>query len=495
MGVALYRKYRSKSLNEIVGQEHITTALQNAVKQGRISHAYLFAGPRGVGKTSIARILAHLVNGLDYADNSTHLDIIEIDAASNRRIDEIRELRERVHTAPTSAKYKVYIIDEVHMLTREAFNALLKTLEEPPEHAIFILATTEAHKLPETIISRTQRYHFKPIDVGLARDHLRVIADMEDIKIDDDALDIIAKHGDGSFRDSISLLDQVRTLPAPATSKDILEMLGIPPAELVQELYTAVTAGNQSQLIQILDGLFEQGFLAPQIAKQLSQLLRKRMINGTHDRDEATLLKDLLEIPASHDPTALLEVTLLTASSHDMPPKPHAAIEQAPAAQPKTATTTPKEKTTSLSATSQPQDTKKEQSSAKPKTAPSAAANPSAMTQALDQSAWEQALLQLKQKHNTLYSIVRMAEVRFEPDRLVLEFGFPFHQKRMIETKNSQVLSEIIHGVTGGSHIISYELKQGIQPAHVASAELTEAQPSAVVDTISNIFGGAEVLE
>src|SRR4030095_1533830 len=139
MGRALYRKYRSKKLSEVVGQEHITTTLENALKNDHLSHAYLLTGPRGVGKTSVARILAYEVNGLPYDEDATHLDIIEIDAASNRRIDEIRELRQRVHNAPASAKYKVYIIDEVHMLTKEAFNALLKTLEEPPEHAIFIL--------------------------------------------------------------------------------------------------------------------------------------------------------------------------------------------------------------------------------------------------------------------------------------------------------------------------------------------------------------------
>src|SRR6266498_3631 len=152
MGRALYRTYRSKKLAEIVGQEHITTALNHALEKGMISHAYLFTGPHGVGKTSIARILAHEINNLPYDDDSMHLDIIEIDAASNRRIDEIRDLRYKVQTAPTSAKYKVYIIDEVHMLIREAFNALLKTLEEPPVYVTFILATTEPHKVPQTII-------------------------------------------------------------------------------------------------------------------------------------------------------------------------------------------------------------------------------------------------------------------------------------------------------------------------------------------------------
>ncbi len=154
-----------KLLNEIVGQEHITKTLQNAIDKGRISHAYLFTGPRGVGKTSIARILAHQLNSVPYNDEGSHLDIVEIDAASTGGVDEIRELREKVYIAPVNGKYRVYIIDEVHMMSTAAFNALLKTLEEPPAHVIFILATTEAHKLPATIISRTQRYTF-PANFG-----------------------------------------------------------------------------------------------------------------------------------------------------------------------------------------------------------------------------------------------------------------------------------------------------------------------------------------
>src|SRR3989344_8571392 len=181
MGQALYRKNRPKKLDEVLGQDHIVTTLKRALKTGKISHAYLFTGPRGVGKTSVARILAHEVNKLPYTEDSAHIDIIEIDAASNRRIDEIRDLRDKVHILPTSATYKVYIIDEVHMLTKEAFNALLKTLEEPPKHVIFILATTEAHKLPETIISRTQRFSFKPIAEKQAVERLRQVAKNEKI--------------------------------------------------------------------------------------------------------------------------------------------------------------------------------------------------------------------------------------------------------------------------------------------------------------------------
>src|SRR5438309_4013586 len=210
MGQALYRKYRSKNFGEVVGQDHIVNTLSKAIQSGRISHAYLFTGPRGVGKTSVARILAHEINKLPYTDDSAYLDIIEIDAASNRRIDEIRDLREKVYAAPANADFKVYIIDEVHMLTREAFNALLKTLEEPPAHVVFILATTDAHKLPETIISRTQRFTFRPVAKAMVAELLGTIARAEDIAADQEALELLAEHGEGSIRDSISLLDQAR---------------------------------------------------------------------------------------------------------------------------------------------------------------------------------------------------------------------------------------------------------------------------------------------
>src|SRR5665213_487201 len=261
MGQALYRKYRSKSLDEIVGQEHITESLKHAIKDHNISHAYLLTGPRGVGKTSIARILAYAVNDVPYSDESEQLlDIIEIDAASHRRIEEMRDLREKVNFTPSILKYKVYIIDEVHMLTKEAFNALLKTLEEPPAHVIFILATTELNKVPETIISRTQRYNFRPVPRDRVIEHLKYIAEAEKIQIDDEALGLIAVHGKGSFRDSISLLDQIRNQSDKISVDNVLDTIGLAPTQIIDSIKEAVVANDKLQLLRILADIDNSGY-------------------------------------------------------------------------------------------------------------------------------------------------------------------------------------------------------------------------------------------
>ncbi len=217
------RKWRPQKFEDVVGQEHITQTLKNSIKSGKIAHAFIFSGPRGIGKTSTARILAKSLNCPNSKDynpcnqcevcesitNGSNIDVIEIDGASNRRIDEIRTLRESVQYAPSTVKYKVYIIDEVHMLTTESFNALLKVLEEPPPHIIFIFATTDIHKVPATILSRCQRYEFRRLTTEEIKNHLIKIAEYEGIEYDEDALRFIARRADGAMRDAQSLFDQI----------------------------------------------------------------------------------------------------------------------------------------------------------------------------------------------------------------------------------------------------------------------------------------------
>lgn len=487
MGQALYRKYRSKSLSEVVGQEHVTTTLTNALKNGRISHAYLLSGPRGVGKTSIARILAHEINGLPY-DDEVHLDIIEIDAASNRRIDEIRDLRDRVNTAPASAKYKVYIIDEVHMLTKEAFNALLKTLEEPPAHVVFILATTEAHKLPETIISRTQRYSLHPIPEDLVVEHLQEIAKSEKLKIDDGALQLIARHGDGSFRDSISLLDQASSINESITKSDVERVLGLAPDEHIAKLAAATTEGDKSAVVTILSGLYAQGFEPAMISQQLSASIRDGVLTGqsTDPGSDLHLLKNLLDVSAARNPRQLLEIVLLQSTS-PASTKSVQKNETSKVAKPAAhteKTIAPVKTPVVAKEVKAPVEEKTEIPEEPVEQAVEAPAETSATVAIEDVSElWEQTLESIKKQYNTLYGIARMAQPTFDGQKLTLTFKFTFHQKRISEAKNRKILSDIVEKLYG-------------QPVEIACAVGDgESKSKPDVSAISNIFGGAELLE
>ncbi|MEK7594883.1 MAG: DNA polymerase III subunit gamma/tau [Patescibacteria group bacterium] len=486
MGQALYRKYRSKSLSEIIGQEHITETLEQALKQGRISHAYLFTGPRGVGKTSIARIWAHEINSLPYEDDSPHMDIIEIDAASNRRIDEIRELRDKVYVAPTSLKYKVYIIDEVHMLTREAFNALLKTLEEPPAHVVFILATTDAHKLPDTIVSRTQRFSFKPVTSAKVIDHLKYIAKTEKIDISEDALKLLADHGEGSFRDSISLLDQARSSGTKIGADDIRALLGVPSTEAVETLLQDTLSGaDSSTIMKALNGLYDQGYQATAIAKLLSQDLRGGMIDGSAD-DNFELLSKLIEVPASHDPERFLELVLLQSRPQQPAPRATKPAKQPPEQLETKVPESPIEAEQPKIETAPPEESQQEVKAPAPMTP--------AKVDDLDK-AWPEILKQLKQRHNTLYGVIRMAQPDFdEANTLKLSFAFAFHQKRIKENSNQQKLADIIEEVTGQKLRIECLLDSTAKPPKTPVITTDEPDKSDLT-AISNIFGEAELLE
>jgi len=271
---ALYRVWRPRQLKDVVGQDHITKTLKNALLQDKFSHAYLFTGPRGTGKTSAAKIISKAINceqaPVDEPCNQCDtckgiqdgsiVDVIEIDAASNNGVDEIRDIRDKVKFAPSAARYKVYIIDEVHMLTTGAFNALLKTLEEPPRHVIFILATTEPHKIPLTIISRCQRFDFKRISAHSMIERMREIIETSEMRVDEDALSLIARASEGGMRDALSLLDQVISYSDDSvTAEDVLSIIGAVSQQLIHEVVQSIYSGNVGEGLAAIDTLMKEG--------------------------------------------------------------------------------------------------------------------------------------------------------------------------------------------------------------------------------------------
>lgn len=509
MGQALYRKYRPKSLADVVGQEHITTTLEKAVKTGRISHAYLFSGPRGVGKTSIARILAHEVNGLPYTDDSVHLDIIEIDAASNRRIDEIRDLRDKVYIAPSSGKYKVYIIDEVHMLTREAFNALLKTLEEPPAHAVFILATTEAHKLPDTIISRTQHYTFRPVEQNKVIKHLADIAKKENIKINTAALELLAAHGQGSFRDSISLLDQAGSIGSSIEENEVRQLLGIAPETAIDQLITTTANGQASTILAQLSDLYAGGLQATNIASQLAAKIRSSLAANIPVLPVAVslqLLRELIEVPASHNPARLLEIVLLDSTTNSGAPTvptdfqpPATTYQELPKAttqadKPRIQPAPARKSEPAPIAVAQPTVPTQAETTVPSPVTPSTASGPAEIRE-LNEAIWPEVLASIKKQYNTIYGVLRMANPIFNTDSIELQFNFAFHQKRLNEAKNRQIIADFIYQVTGQNVAVLCTVHKGATPA---APNVTPPKPDnntpAPIESITDIFGGGEVL-
>lgn len=290
--LALYREWRPKILQEVVGQDHIRITLTNALLQNKIAHAYLFSGPRGTGKTTVAKILAKALNCTDRKgaepcnqclscqniDMGTALDVLEIDAASNRGIDEIRDLREKVKFISSEGKYKIYIVDEVHMLTNEAFNALLKTLEEPPANVVFILATTEAHKLPLTILSRVQRFEFHRIPADVIWSRLKQICLALGRDVEDKALQVIANQAEGGLRDAISILDQCLLLEDPIKEQDIYQIIGMVGQEFCAELVDSLLERDYGKVLNLLEKAVSLGRDPRQIIRELLDYLRQALL-------------------------------------------------------------------------------------------------------------------------------------------------------------------------------------------------------------------------
>lgn len=485
MGQALYRKYRSKSLDEVVGQQHVTDILRRAISLNRISHAYLLTGPRGVGKTSIARILASEINGLPYQGEKNHLDIIEIDAASNRRIDDIRELREKVHIAPVSARYKVYIIDEVHMLTGESFNALLKTLEEPPAHVVFILATTEVQKIPATIISRVQRFSFRPISLDTAVDHLRSIVELEKINIDDEALQLIAEYGNGSLRDSIGLLDQLASSSAgQVTAGSVQRTLGLAPRKLLNDLLKAISEGDAPKVIAIHHEFESQGISALSLTTQVIKALRKQ---AETDIRTFELIDTLLEVSKSSDPNLKLLTSLLR---HVISPKK--TNEKSNLTNKSAAAIVGTAKKDILS--SEIQKSKEPEEKIKPKATDQI--TESEDKPAFDISIWPDVLARVAIVNSPLYSVLKRASMTFEDNKLTLSFNFILHKKKIDNPKYRAQLAAVISQICQQCPEIVAVIDK-TKAAKSAPPETTKQPPAATNSSpaamIIDIMGGGEM--
>jgi len=512
--ISLYRKWRSQNFDEIVGQAHIVKTLKNAISQSRIAHAYLFCGPRGTGKTSTARIFAKSLNCRNGSgptpnpcgtcDNCTKIrdghavDVVEIDAASNRGIDEMRDLREKVRYAPVEGRYKVYIIDEVHMLTTEAFNALLKTLEEPPSSVIFVLATTEASRVPVTILSRCQRLDFSRITLGEVKGQLQKISKQEGFEVEDKVLDYVARSGEGSMRDSISLLDQLVSFAGDNVKfDDVVTLLGCTDEELLFSLADSISASNDAQVLSLLRGGIDEGRSAAQIVKDLINHFRNLLfakvgaaevleLTGDHQKKiieqaqkmDLQKIKNVMralsqsEIDMKWHPRArlVLEVALLevledrkpveVASRESVTVKRPAASEIAPAltSKPITPALSPDATTTAYTISTPKGDDMIKQH-------------------------WNKVLELMKEK--SLFGYVSLTEGepigKNEKGKLVILFrrGYSFHRERLNEQKNKEVLEAIIAQVLGEPLEIETIMEE---------REAAEAKPKITVETVKNIF-------
>ena len=440
MSQALYRKYRSRSLDEVLGQDHVTSILHRALEQGKIAHAYLLTGPRGVGKTSVARILAHEINHLPYDDDSSNLDIIEIDAASNNGVDDIRALREKAQVAPVSAPKKVYIIDEVHMLSKSAFNALLKTLEEPPEHVVFILATTDADRLPATILSRVQQFFFRPIPTEIMTRQLMNIAKKEGFAIEEDAARLIAERSRGGFRDGISMLDQLSILATsdqPLTANMVTEYLGLSDATMLGNLLDSYPSDDNEKVLNIFQELENSGANSVIVSHQLLSIARNRLRKNPN---LVGLVQQLIEVDRHPHPDLKL-LTIFMNSNSQPTEKPVAtkkdttqAAPQKPAKKP-----TPIKPAESTKPTEKP--IKKEEKPAEPTKKP--AAKPKKTDAPLELN-WEKVIERAKEKSLGLASLLQKSQWSFDGEKLTIYAGSAFYKKKLDDAKNKPLISEII---------------------------------------------------
>jgi DNA polymerase-3 subunit gamma/tau len=513
---ALYRKWRPSSFEEVVGQEHVVRTLRNAIASGRIHHAHLFAGPRGTGKTTTARLLAKAVNCLapedqrpcnqcaicEAVNEGRLIDLIEIDAASNTGVDDVRELRERVGFRPNEARYKVYVIDEVHMLSNAAFNALLKTLEEPPPHAIFVLATTEVHKIPATVLSRCQRFDFRRIPVSQIVTRLRWLAEQEGIQAEEQALDLIARQATGSMRDAESLLDQLASYNRDGLSiQEVRAALGAGADETIDTLVEALRSGDVARGLTAISTAVDEGADPRRFARQVVEYLRALLLLQLEsDVLPVTVTEEMrprLKEQAAGFPSQGLahairlfnEVAAETTASWQ-PQLPlelafiEAVLPAAPAGNPGTQTAPPARAARPSAPSPQVASTAAGQEStpvrAQPEAPPlrepansyeSAAASGGPLTLEGLQSRWSEFLNALRPRNLPLEALMRSSEpVAVEDGIVVLGFAHDFHRGKVEEERNKRDVEDVLSDMVGRSHRVRCVL---LRPNQDRSSEQT----------------------
>jgi len=518
MKIALYRKYRPKSFTELLGQDHITKTLKNAIKDDKTSHAYIFTGPRGTGKTSAARLLATAINCTKIVEaepcgkcescvsifGNKAIDIIEIDAASNRGIDEIRELKENVKFGPSNLGSKVFIIDEVHMLTKEAFNALLKTLEEPPKHTVFILATTEIHKVPKTILSRCQRFDFKRINLNSLLQRLEEIAKKEGIKIKKEALNIIAESSDGGFRDAISYLDQISSYKDEEIDEaDITDLFGMSDYKSLADFTLYLKNKKIKEAIELVNNLVENGVDVAQFTKNIIESLRKLMLFTVLGKNHIEIaedhLKNMEELSknlSAGDIAGFIEVILKNSNEFRNAPLPQLPLEisiveicgedidsslsrqisqnnkaeiesenkekgdisvstkMAEGLNPQIDETNPERAILGREMTPESNDSHVRPDSHSKKTKMTKK-NTEGPHDSFSDENWKDFLLELKSKNVTIHALVKNCRYEILSETLTLYFSFRFHKERIEEKRNKKVIEDIILSVYNKA----YEIK------------------------------------
>jgi DNA polymerase-3 subunit gamma/tau len=524
---ALYRRWRPQTFEDVIGQEHVTQTLRNALATGRVAHAYLFAGPRGTGKTSVARILAKAVNCLAPQDQrpcnechicramseGSHLDLIEIDAASNTGVDDVRDLREKINFAPNEARQKVYVIDEVHMLSNAAFNALLKTLEEPPAHALFVLATTEPHKIPETIQSRCQRFDFRRVSMQQIVAKLQRICQAEGVDVEPAALEAIARAATGSLRDAESLLDQLLAFADETiTLEQVQRLLGTSSQHAVAQLVDHLIAGDAAAGLRLINQVVDEGTDPRQLTRQLLEYLRGLLLLQTGGEGLLNVTAETLErmrqqaqglsterlaevirrfgaaefdLKVAAQPQLPLELAFVeTALAAGQParaaqPEPaqtvvseqRAPVER-PAARPREAAPaepSPVEPAPKVEGEALPV-------TAEPPTSPEDRGAPVGAAVALSdvQANWEELLATIRPHSRMVEALLKDCRpVNVEGDVVTLGFFYPFHRQRIEEPKNRALVESMLGRILS----TQVQVRCVMIDKETASAEVQKRRP------------------